>query len=73
LKQRMKEKSEMIHIRKALAEHPFGTIKQGMGFRHFLTRGINNVSAEMSFSVLAYNLKRVLNIVNFKELMLAIQ
>ena len=73
LKQRLKEKSEMIHLRKALAEHPFGTIKQGMGFRQFLTRGINNVSAEMSLSVIAYNLKRVLNIVNFKELMLAIQ
>jgi transposase len=73
LKQRLKEKSEMIHIRKALVEHPFGTIKHGMGFRQFLTRGMNNVSAEMSLSVLAYNLKRVLNIVNFKELMLAIQ
>lgn len=73
LKQRLKEKSEMIHIRKALAEHPFGTIKQGMGFRQFLTRGMHNVSAETSLSVLAYNVKRVLNIVNFKELMLAIQ
>jgi hypothetical protein len=44
-----------------------------MGYRHFLTRGMNNVSAEMDLFVLAYNLKRVLNIVNFKELMLAIQ
>jgi len=63
----------MIHLRKALAEYPFGTIKQGMGFRQFLTRGINNVTAEMSRSVITYNLKRVLNIVNYKELMLAIQ
>lgn len=33
-----------------------------MGWTHFLMRGIENVSTEMSLSVLAYNFKRVLSI-----------
>ena len=69
LEQRVNENPEKISLRKALVEHPFGTIKHWMGHHHFLTRGIGNVSAEMSLSVLTYNLKRVLNIVDFKELM----
>jgi transposase len=69
LDQRMKKNPEKIKQRKALVEHPFGTIKHWMGHHHFLTRGISNVSAEMSLFVLVYNLKRVLNIVDFKELM----
>jgi transposase len=73
LYQRMKENPEKIKIRKSLVEHLFGTMKHSMGHRYFLTRGIEKVSGEMSLSVLCYNLKRVLNIVNFKELMVAIQ
>lgn len=73
LDERLKNNPDTMRLRKALVEHPFGTIKHWMGYHHFLTRGISKVSAEMSLSVLAYNLKRVLNIVNFKELMLAIQ
>lgn len=69
LQQRVNENPEKLDLRKALVEHPFGTIKHWMGHHHFLTRGIGNVSAEMSLSVLTYNLKRVLNIVDFKELM----
>jgi transposase len=73
LDERVKTNPDKMRLRKAIVEHPFGTIKHWMGYRHFLTRGMNNVSAEMDLFVLAYNLKRVLNIVNFKELMLAIQ
>jgi hypothetical protein len=69
LNQRMKENPEKVCLRKSLVEHPFGTIKHWMGHDHFLTRGIDNVSAEMSLSVLVYNLRRVLNLVDFKELM----
>jgi transposase len=73
LDERLKKNPDKMRLRKSLVEHPFGTIKYWMGYHDFLTRGIDKVSAEMSLSVLAYNLKRVLNIVNFKELMLAIQ
>jgi len=73
LYQRMEERPEIIKKRKALVEHPFGTIKHAMEHRYFLTRGFDGVSGEMSLSVLCYNLKRVLNIMNFKELMVAVQ
>jgi len=73
LDKRVENNPDKMKLRKALVEHPFGTIKHWMGYHHFLTRGIDKVSAEMSLSVLAYNLKRVLNIVDFKELMAAVQ
>ena len=62
-------KPEIINDRKAMVEHPFGTMKNGIGYQHFLNCVIISTSAEMSFSILAYNLKRVLNIVDFKKLM----
>ena len=72
LDQRMKDHPEIIKLRKALVEHPFGTLKHWMDHGYFLMRGKPKVSAEMALSVLSYNLKRVLNIKNFKELMVAV-
>jgi hypothetical protein len=39
---------------------------------YFLLRGIEKVGAEMSLSVLAYNMKRVINILGVKELIKAV-
>jgi len=55
-------------IRKQTVEHPFGTIKSWMGSTHFLTRRFKNVSTEMNLHVLAYNLKRVIQIMGVKSL-----
>jgi len=55
--------------RKAIVEHPFGTMKRWMNAGWFLCKGLDGVATEMSLTVLAYNLKRVLNIVSFPELM----
>jgi hypothetical protein len=38
----------------------------------FLMRGLAQVRAEFSLTALAYNLRRVLNIVGFAELMAAV-
>lgn len=63
-KERMKEKGKnKMRTRAALAEHPFGTMKEAMGFRVFLLRGLTKVRAEMSLLMLSYNFKRVLNII----------
>jgi len=59
--------------RRATVEHPFGTLKYWMGATHFLTRSLDRVSTEMSLHILAYNLKRVMNIVGIKPLIKAIQ
>jgi hypothetical protein len=44
-----------------------------MGSTHFLTRGLANVSTEMSLQVLAYNLKRVLSILRMPRTMKAME
>ena len=54
---------DMMRRRKALAEHPFGTLKCRAGYRHFLVRGFAKVRGEWSLMALCYNLSRVLRIV----------
>ena len=63
---------ELMRIRRATVEHPFGTLKHWMGASHFLTRGLDRVKTEMSLHVLAYNMRRVLNIMGVKGLIEAI-
>ena len=48
--------------RKCLVEHPFGTVKRALGFTYFLTRGTENVRTETLLHFLAYNMKRLINI-----------
>ena len=70
---RMERAPDMMKVRRSTVEHPFGTIKSWMGSTHFQMRTIKRVSAEMSLHVLAYNLKRVINILGTKQLIEAIQ
>jgi transposase len=69
---RMKAQPGKFKLRKTLAEHPFGTIKRWFGYTHFLLKGLEKVRTEWSLTTLAYNLKRVLNLVSFKKLMAAV-
>lgn len=55
--------AEKMRQRKALCEHPFGTLKLWSGWTHFLVRGLEKVTAEWSLLMLCYNFKRVLSIV----------
>jgi hypothetical protein len=54
-------------------KHPFGTIKQWMNQGAFLMRGLEKVRAEFSLTALAYNPRRVLNIVGLPKLIAALQ
>lgn len=65
---RVRAGPEKLRLRKALAEHPFGTIKRVMGHGYFLMRGKRKVGTEMSLTVMAYNLKRAINIVGVKTM-----
>ena len=65
----MKAQPWKFKLRKTLAEHPFGTIKRWFGYTHFLLKGLEKVRCEWSLTTLAYNLKRVLNLVSFEKLM----
>ena len=59
---------DAMRIRRATVEHPFGTLKQWMGSGQFLTKTLTNVGTEMSLHVLAYNMKRVINLIGAKKL-----
>jgi hypothetical protein len=61
-----------MKLRQQIVEHPFGTIKFWNDQRHFLMKGLVKVRAEFSLSTLAYNLKRVVNIVGVKGLLTAL-
>ena len=69
---RLAKRPEILGIRREAVEHPFGSIKQWMHQGAFLMRGLEKVRAEFSLTALAYNLRRVLNIVGFAELMAAV-
>ena len=64
---------EKMRQRRQTVEHPFGTIKMWMGATHFLMKRLRNVRTEMALHVLAYNLKRVMNIIGIGPLMAAIR
>jgi transposase len=69
---RLRAQPAKFKLRKTLAEHPFGTIKRWFGYTHFLLKGLAKVQCEWSLTTLAYNLKRVLNLVSFQKLMAAV-
>jgi hypothetical protein len=69
---RLAQLPSVLDRRREAVEHPFGTIKQWMNQGAFLMRGLEKVRAEFSLTALAYNLRRVLNLVGFIELMAAL-
>ena len=72
MENRVRADPEKMKLRKRLAEHPFGTIKHHMDQGHFLMKGLDNVSVEMSLSVLAYDIKRTINILGVPKMMAAL-
>ena len=70
---RVKKHPDKLRQRKALVEHPFGTIKRWFGYTHFLLKGLDRVRGEWTLITLCYNLKRVLNLVSFEPLMKAMR
>lgn len=61
---------EMMKRRREIVEHPFGNLKGNIfGNARFLLRGLRGASGEMALAVLAYNLKRVTNILGIPSLL----
>ncbi len=70
---RVREHPEKVKLRQQLAEHPFGTLKRAFNQGYFLLRGLDKVKIEMSLSVLAYNLRRAINILGVPKLLEALK
>ena len=63
-KLRTPEGKEIYSRRNHTVETAFGIIKEVMGFRGFLLRGIEKVTGEWTLVCLSYNMKRLYNMIN---------
>jgi hypothetical protein len=56
--------SSIYKKRQSIVEHPYGTIKRQWGFYYITTKkGINRASADVGLMFVAYNLRRLMNII----------
>jgi transposase len=63
------EKEHLYKRRQAIVEHPYGTIKRQWGFSYILTKkGIKRASSDVGFMLIAYNLRRIGNILTHDRL-----
>jgi hypothetical protein len=61
-------------LRRSVVEHPFKTIKYRIvGHPRLLLRGRTGAHTELSLAVMAYNLKRMVNVLGNVRLTLALQ
>jgi transposase len=72
MRERVKRHPELKTLRASTVEHPFGVMKHVWDQGHFLTRSLKKVRTEMSLSVLAYNLRRTMNILGCTALTAAL-
>lgn len=70
--ERLAARPEVMVRRRKSVERPFGSIKQWMGQGAFLTRRLGNVRGEFSFTALAYNLRRAINLVGIPALIVVV-
>ena len=71
MQERLDRTPNSMRLRRQTVEHVFGTLKAWMGSTHFLMKTLPKVKTEMSLHVLAYNLKRAMQMFGVKPLMAA--
>jgi transposase len=68
-KKRVLNSEKLYKRRQAIVEHPFGTIKRQWGFNYIITKKyIERAEADFGFIMMAYNLRRIINIIGMKKL-----
>ena len=75
-KMKIPKAKAIIKKRGSIVEHPFGTIKQTLGWSHFLVRGKEKVSGENALIMFTYNFRRLLNLIGitlFRKLLIALK
>jgi hypothetical protein len=54
---------DLYKRRQSIVEHPYGTIKRQWGFSYIMTKhSMKHASADVGFMFIAYNLRRIMNI-----------
>jgi transposase len=62
MRERMLREPGKLVLRKSVVEHPFGTMKRAFNQGYLLLKGLGKVVGEVGFTMLAYNIRRVLNL-----------
>jgi hypothetical protein len=60
---------EKLSLRREIVEHPFGTMKRAFNQGYVLLKGLKKVNGEVGFTMLAYNIRRAINILGVGTLM----
>ena len=68
-KERIENHQDYYRRRQAIVEHPYGTIKRQWGFSYILTKKTKErASADVGLMFIAYNIRRIMNILDKNEL-----
>lgn len=68
-KNNIEKDKELYKKRQSIVEHPYGTIKRQWGFSYILTKkGKDRASSDVGFMFIAYNLRRLMNIIDTEML-----
>ena len=59
---------DKLNKRREIVEHPFGTMKRAFNQGYLLLKGLRKVNGEVGFTMLAYNMRRAINILGTKKL-----
>ena len=65
---KIKDDPQKQRERLCISEHPFGTVKWYNDGHYVLCKGIQKTTAELGLSFLAYNFKRVINMIGTKAI-----
>lgn len=61
----IEDNPQIYKKRQSIVEHPYGTIKRQWGFNYVITkRGMERAGADVGFMLVAYNLRRLMNIID---------
>jgi hypothetical protein len=64
---------EAMRLRRSIVEHPFATLKYRIfGHPRFLLRGMAGAQIEISLATMAYNMKRMMNVLGGRNLAAAL-
>jgi transposase len=65
---------ELYRRRQAIVEHPFGTLKRQWGYSYVLSKkGMARAAADVGLMLVAYNLRRLLNILGIEAIRAYVQ
>ncbi len=68
MRERIKDDPSKVELRKELCEHPFGTMKRAFNQGYLLLKGLRKVNGEIGLTMIAYNLRRAINVLGARAL-----